>query len=209
MALGDTDVSICAHALLLLGEAEISSFSDGTARAGICDAIYSDIRAQALSMYPWSFSMKKVVLAQSVTAPINEWTYASPMPSDSLTLAPRAVFNSTSTGVTPLTSGWELYEAAVLTDQSIIVIDYQYQTDEADMPAHFVLLLKYLMAMHLAEPVTDQISKGQHWERIAIGNPSEGGRGGQFRQAAAIDGMGQPSSFIQDYPLIDARQTLS
>jgi len=209
MALGDTDVSVCAHALLLLGEAEISSFSDGTARAGICDAIYPDVRAQALSMYPWSFSMKKVSLAQSTTSPVNEWTYAYPMPSDNLTGAPRALFNSTAVGATPLTSGWELYGGSVLTDQETVVIDYQYQTTEADMPSHFVLLLKYLMAMHLAEPVTDQITKGQHWERIAIGNPSEGGRGGQFRQAAAIDGMGQPASFIADFPLIDARQTLS
>ena len=62
--------------------------------------------------------------------------------------------------------------------------------------------------MHIAEPVTDQISKAQHWERIAFGNPVEGGRGGYFRQAAAADGMGSGTSFIGDYPLIDSRMTL-
>ena len=36
--------------------------------------------------------------------------------------------------------------------------------------------------------MTDQITKAQHWERIAIGNPSEGGRGGYFdRQRSRTD----------------------
>ena len=76
-------------------------------------------------------------------------------------------------------------------------------------PSYFVQLLKYATAMHLAVPVTDQISKAQHWERITFGNPAEGGRGGYFRQAAATDGMGTGTQFIQDFPIVDTRLTLS
>ena len=153
--------------------------------------------------------MKKVALAQSTTDPVNEWDHAYPMPSDSLSGTPRALFNSTSSGVSPLNTGWEVYQGSVLTNEDTVVIDYQFQTTEADMPSYFVLLLKYVVAMHLAEPITDQLTKAAHWERVAFGNPGEGGRGGQFRQAAAADGMGQPNAFIADFPLIDARQTLS
>ena len=209
MAVNDTDVTICSHALTLLGENTISSFSDGTVQANVCSELYPDIRDMCITMYPWSFSLVKVDLARSSTSPVNEWTYAYPMPSDAITKIPRAVFNSSATGVSPITSGWEIYEGEVLTDSTTITVDYQKRPLEAEMPSYFVQLLKYAVAMHIAEPVTDQISKAQHYERLAFGNPVEGGRGGYFRQAASIDGMGSGTQFIGDYPLIDSRMTLS
>ena len=209
MAVNDTDVTICSHALTLLGENTISSFADGTVQANVCSELYPDIRDMCITMYPWSFSLAKSDLARSSTTPINEWTYAYPMPSDSITKIPRAVFNSSGVGANPITIGWEVYQGEILTDQANITVDYQKRPLEAEMPSYFVQLVKYAVAMHIAEPVTDQMSKAQHWERVAFGNPSEGGRGGYFRQAAATDGMGSGTTFIGDYPLIDTRLTLS
>lgn len=209
MAAGDTDVKICSHALILLGEAEIVSFTDGTVRAGICQALYPQVRDMALAMYRWAFALKKVQLQESIGDPVNEFTNSFPMPSDSLTGVPVAVFNSTGVGISPITAGWEILGDDLITEQTTIVIDYQFIPLEAEMPTYFIQLLKYFMAWHLAEPITDQITKAQHWERIAIGNPAEGGRGGFFRQAATIDGQGTPTEFISDYPLIDARQSLN
>ena len=209
MAVNDTDVTVCSHALTLLGENTISSFSDGTVQASVCSEIYPDVRDICLTMYPWSFTLAKQDLAQSSTSPINEWTYAYPLPSDSLSLVPRAVFNSSAIGASPITAGWEVYGAEIQTNQSAITIDYQKRPLEAEMPSYFIQLLKYAVAMHIAEPITDQLSKAQHWERLAFGNPAEGGRGGYFRQAAATDGMGSGTTFIADYPLIDSRLTLS
>lgn len=205
MATNDTDVSICSHALNLLGENTISSFSDGSTQAGICEALYPDVRAVMLSMYAWSFSIKKVDLARSATAPVNEWSYAYPMPSDSLTGVPRAVFASSEVGARPVTGGWEVYQKEIQTDYEDVTIDYQAIPLEAEMPSYFVQLLKYAMAWHLAEPVTDQITKAQHWERITVGNPGEAGRGGYFRQAATIDGQGTSTEMITDFPITDVR----
>jgi len=209
MAAGDSDVKICSDAMVMLGVKEISSFDDGTTRGGIAENLYPYVRDQLLSMYRWSFSVKKVQLQQGATAPVNEWDYAYPMPSDSLTGVPIAVYNSTSSGVSPINAGWEMLGSDLLTNNNIVVIDYQFTPLEAQMPTYFVNLLKTACAMYFAEPMTDQITKAAHWERIAFGNPAEGGRGGLFRQAAATDGMGTPTSFIADYPLIDTRLTLS
>lgn len=44
MAAGDTDVSICNKALLLLGAENINSFSDGTASAVACSTIYNEVK---------------------------------------------------------------------------------------------------------------------------------------------------------------------
>ena len=56
MAEGDTDVSICSQALLLLGANQITSFADGTAPSSICSVLYPRVKAQTLGMYPWSFT---------------------------------------------------------------------------------------------------------------------------------------------------------
>jgi hypothetical protein len=69
MAAGDTGVSICSDALMLLGAKAITSFNDGTDEVSVCDRLYPDIRDSALVMYPWTFGMKKVQLAQLITTP--------------------------------------------------------------------------------------------------------------------------------------------
>jgi hypothetical protein len=58
MAAGDTGVSICADALILLGAEPISSFNDGTDESNSCDRLYPDTRDSTLVMYPWSFNTK-------------------------------------------------------------------------------------------------------------------------------------------------------
>ena len=75
MAAGDSALSICSDALILLGAAPISSFNEGTDEANTCDRLYPDVRDSTLQMYPWSFSFKKVQLARTINTPVNEWTY--------------------------------------------------------------------------------------------------------------------------------------
>jgi hypothetical protein len=67
MAAGDTGVRICSDALLLLGARAITSFNDGTDASSVCDRLYPNVRDSTLMMYRWSFSMKKIALAQLVT----------------------------------------------------------------------------------------------------------------------------------------------
>ena len=59
MASGDSKLSICSDALILLGAKPLSSFSEGTDSAQICDRIYDDVRDFVIGMYPWSFTIKK------------------------------------------------------------------------------------------------------------------------------------------------------
>ena len=117
---------------------------------------------------------------------------------------PRKVFASASDNAPHLTEyeiqGWEL-----LTQETTIFVDYQATVAEGSMPSYFVTFLVYMMAWHLAEPVTDQITKAQFWKQEAVGTPLENGRGGYFRQAMNIDGAGQSSSVIADYVLVDVR----
>jgi len=86
MAAGDTNVTICNQALLLLGSDTISNFTDTANDASIvCNNIYETVKKQSLSMYPWSFSIVKQELSRSTTVPVNEWSYQYDLPSTALT----------------------------------------------------------------------------------------------------------------------------
>lgn len=203
MAAGDTDLKICSDALLLLGASTISSFNEGTDRANICDRLYPDLKKSTLQSYPWSFSFKKVQLARTINTPVNQYKYEYSLPSDRLGTI-RRVFNSTAIGAATVTD-WIIQGNKLLTNEETVVVDYQYTATEAEMPSYFVQLLKYMMAWHLADPITDQIAKTQQWQITAIGTPGENGRGGYFRTAMVIDGQGNTSAAFEDFSLIEVR----
>jgi hypothetical protein len=196
MASGDSALSICSDALIMLGARPISSFNDGTDEANV-------VRDQALITYPWSFSFKKVQLARLTAAPINEWKYQYQLPGDGIG-PPRRIYNSASTNIVPI-SAYELMGDKLLTNEEKIYAEYQYSTPEYAMPTYFVQLLKYLIAWHMALPITDQVEKAQYWQSVAVGSPAENGRGGYMRTAMNIDGQGQPVQTIEDYSLIAVR----
>ena len=203
MASGDTGVTVCSDALLMLGAKAISSFNEGTDESSICDRLYPDVRDSSLVMYPWSFNTKKVQLAQLLTAPTSVWKYAYQLPGDKLA-NPRAVYNSSSVGA-PVQKDWEIQGDQLLTNLTAVYIDYQYGIAEFAMPQYFIQFLNYMIAWHIAEPITEQREKAIYWQQMAVGVTAQNGRGGYFRTAANIDGQSQPSRVIEDYSLIAVR----
>lgn len=203
MASGDSALSVCSDALILIGADPISSFTEGTDAANTCDRIYPNIRDQALQAYPWTFSFQKTVLARLVTTPVNEYKYEYSLPGNRLG-PPRRVFNSGVSSAYPI-QAYRLLGDNLLTNETAIWVDYQYSVPEHSLPVYFVQLLKYIMAWHLCTPITDQVEKAIYWERVAVGSPGENNRGGYFRTAMNIDGQGQPVSAIEDFSLIEVR----
>jgi hypothetical protein len=203
MAAGDTGITICSDALLLIGAKAITSFNDGTDESSVCDRLYPDIRDSTLVMYPWSFNTKKIQLAQLLTAPTSVWRYAYQLPGDRLA-GPRAVYDTASPGA-PVQKDWEIQGDQLLTNLEAVYIDYQYSVGEFAWPQYFTQLMKYMVAWHIAEPITEQQDKSLRWERKAVGDPSENGRGGYFRTAMNIDAQGQPTRAMEDYTLIAVR----
>lgn len=203
MASGDTDIRVCSDSLLMIGQRAISSFNEGTDASNICDRIYPGIKKSTLQSYPWSFSFKKVKLAKTTNTPVNEYKYEYQLPSDRLGTIRRA-FNSDAVGAHTF-SQWTIQGDKLLTNEEMVVIDYQYLLTEAEMPSYFIQLLKYMMCWHLATPMTDQDSKAQYWQSIAVGAPSENNRGGYFRTAMVIDGQGNTTQAFEDFSLVAVR----
>lgn len=203
MASGDTDLKVCSDALLMLGSGSISSFNEGTDSSNVCDRIYPGVKKSTLQAYPWSFSFKKAQLARTTNTPVNQYKYEYVLPSDRLGTIRRA-YSSTAIGANTFTD-WVIQGDKLLTNEETIVIDYQFEPTESVMPAYFIQLLKYMMAWHLATPITDQDAKAVYWQRIAVGDPSENMRGGYFRTATTIDGQGNTNPTFEDFSLIAVR----
>lgn len=205
MSSGDTKLSICSDALIMLGASPLSSFSEGTDAAQICDRLYDDLKDSLIACYPWSWSFKKVKLSRLTDTPVNEWKYKYQLPGDRLS-GVRAVFDSDSPGQYPIPGGWEIYEDKLLTSLEEVWVDYQFTPSESVLPTYFVQLLKYAMAADIAETVTDQLTKAEYFERKAFGSPGENRRGGYMRVAMNIDGANKSVQSIEDYTLIQVRQ---
>jgi len=203
MAAGDTKLSICSDALIMLGATPLSSFATGTDEAQVAYRLYDDVRDTLLMQYPFSWTLKKVKLAQLADAPINEWKYKYQLPGDILG-NPRAVFNTSSVGGRPVRD-FEIYAGGVYTNLEEVWIDYQFRPEPAIFPPYFVRLLRTALAAEFAEPITDQITKAEYYHGKAYGSPSENMRGGLMRVAINIDGASQPSQNIQEFPIADIR----
>jgi hypothetical protein len=204
MATGDTDVTVCSEALIYLGASSISSLSDGSDAAAACSALYPDLKTHLLTVYPWSWSLKKVQLSQNVTDPVNEWKNSFDLPADRLS-NPQAVFASSAAGIRPLSYGWEIYGTQLFTNMETVYIDYQATVTEENMPAYFIRVLRAAMAAELAMVITDQVTKADYFRGLAYGSPAENGRGGLLREAMNVDSRGQLPPVIEDYSLIDVR----
>lgn len=203
MAAGDSALSICSDALQMLGAKAISSFTEGTDEANVADSLYQDVKKQALLIYPWSFVYKKIALSQLLTAPTTEYKYQYQLPGDRIG-PPRSVTTSANVGANTIRD-YRIFGDKLLTNETSIYIDYPYDVQEYEMPVYFVQLMKYMMAWHLAMPITDQVEKAQYWQGVASGSPDQNGRGGYTRIAMNMDGAGQPNFVIEDFPLIAVR----
>lgn len=204
MATGDTDVSICSDALILLGAEPITSFTDGSDSAQACSRLYPDLRDTIISSYVWSWSLKKSQIARLSTAPVNEWQYAYQLPGDMLS-GVLAVFETDGTTERSRRYGWEIYGEQLFTNMETVYIDYQQSIVESKMPVYFVRLLRTAMAAELAIVITDQASKSDYFRAQAFGTPMENGRGGLMREAMNIDARGQSTQIVEDYSLIEVR----
>lgn len=65
-----------------IGATPIVSLTDGSASANAANDVYTEIRDDMLRQHPWNFATFRVKLAQSSTAPVFEFDFAYPLPSD-------------------------------------------------------------------------------------------------------------------------------
>lgn len=181
---GNSDIDIVSQALVLLGEAPISSLTEGTA-GQVATSLLETTRNQMLQANRWRFAAGKATLSRLTATPKNEWTYAFQLPSDLLLLY----------RVYPFTS-YEVYEDKLYSDQATIEVDYLFDPGPGDYPSYFVEALVARLAAKMAIPITNNASLLEIQEARA-----------KEAMAAALfaDSQGRPNRPIEHHPWIRVR----
>ena len=79
-----TNEDIANSALSKLGAEEITSLSDNTRRAKLCNRQFHKIRKKLLRSHPWNFAMKRSALTADVSTPSFEYSTNFILPADYL-----------------------------------------------------------------------------------------------------------------------------
>lgn len=77
-------VTISNRALFKIGEARITSLTDGSKAAKILNEIYAEIRDEVLEAHPWNFALKRLNLSEISTEPVWKFTHAFEIPQEVL-----------------------------------------------------------------------------------------------------------------------------
>jgi len=159
-----TEVSICSNALRKLGDDPITSLTDDTERARLCNALYEPARDACLRLHPWNFAITRATLSQLSSTPTYEYSYQYALPTDPYCLRVLSmeyedyifkIENSATEG------------RVLLTDESTAKILYIGKiTNTALFDSLFVDLLTSKLSAELAYPVTGSVNLQTQMEKI-------------------------------------------
>ena len=148
-----TEVSICSNALRRLGDSPITSLTEDSERARLCNAFYEPSRDAVLRSHTWNFAINRANLAKLSTSPAFEYANQFALPTDPFCLR-------------VLKMEFEDYEFKIenlagqgrvlLTDEGEAKIIYIARvTDPSLFDSMFVDTLTAKLAVDLAYPVTN------------------------------------------------------
>lgn len=182
-----SEVSICNQALGFLGEGLITSFSDGTKGANLCQANYQYLRDAVLEDTEWSFAMKRDKLPALSTTPVS-YAYAHQLPTDCLRVCQVSWDNQF---IQTDTLKWELEDRKVLCDLETVYVRYVSRvTDPSKFSPGFTQALVYRIASELAIPLTNSRSLMESMQtmyeaRLRVGVALDGTQGRTRRVSAS------------------------
>ena len=184
------DVALCSRALVRLGAAPITSFSDGTAESEIAGAMFGPTRDALLSAYGWSFACAQASLTQLADSPLADYQNAFQLPNDFL----RAL----SAGQSGRGRGlnYRIARRCLHTDAEEVILSYIFRPEEEEFPPYFDMVLIARLSAEFCIPVTENTSRADALFRLADI---------EFARARQIDAQQDTPNRIENFSLIDVR----
>lgn len=179
-----TEVSICSNALRRLGDDPITSLTDDTERARLCNSFYVPSRDLVLRSHPWNFAVTRATLAQLSDTPAYEYSYQYALPADPYCLR---VLEMQYKDYVFKIEHYASQGRVLLTNESTAKILYIARvTDTALFDSMFVDVLTAKLAVDLAYPVTNSVKLQDQMQKLFQQKLSE---------ARSVDGQ---EGFIDD-----------
>ena len=142
-----TDVSICANALRKLGDEGITSLTDTSKRAILCNSLYAETRDAVLRAYPWNFAISRQALSLLSASPAFEYVNQFTLPTSPYCLRALSMYGST--------NPWKIEGRRLLTDDSTVNLVYIARiTDTAEFDPLFVQAFQARLSAEMAYAIT-------------------------------------------------------
>lgn len=187
-----SDIALVSRALIRIGAAPITSFSDTTAEAEIANALYEPIRDSLLSSYAWNFASGQIALTKLETAPLADYQNAFQLPNDFIR-ALSAGTGGRGRGLEYRITGTELH-----TNSEDVMLTYIFLPDEENFPPYFDTALIARLSAEFTIPVTENTSRAEAMFRMAEN---------EFEKARQIDAQQDTPGRIEEFSLIEARES--
>lgn len=143
-------VSICNSALVKIGADPISSITQDTKSATICNRLFNYIRDEVLRAHPWNFAVKRTTLTPDSETPDSEYDYQYILPSDLLRVLDTPSDDSLD---------WVVEGRKILTDQDTeLPIRYIYRhEDPSEWDSMFAETFAWRLAADLSYSLTQSL----------------------------------------------------
>ena len=159
-----TEVSICSNALRRLGDDPITSLTDDTERARLCNSFYADARDAVLRLHPWNFAITRTSLAQLSDTPSYGFAYQYSLPTSPYCLR---VLGMEYEDYIFKVENYSTQGRVLLTDESTAKILYVARiTDTIQFDALFVDVLTAKLALDLCYPITNSVSLQDKMQKL-------------------------------------------
>lgn len=150
-----SEVEICNSALIKLGDDTITSLTDDSKRARLCNAQFARLRDEVLRAHPWNFAIRRASLAKLSQAPAFEFAAAFQLPEDPYCLRVLLLFDgSAAQGISR--HRWKIEGRTLLSDENSAKIIYIARViDPNQFDAMFAEALALRLANELAYSLTN------------------------------------------------------
>lgn len=151
-------VGICSNALRKLGDDSITSLSDNSDRARLCNNLYAEVRDELLQLRNWNFAIARTSLARLADTPAFEWSFQYQLPSDCI----RVIH------LQYLSEPYKVEADKLLSDAESVNVTYLKQETDPNLYAPlFVSALEARLVAELAYPITGDLNLQTTWYQIA------------------------------------------
>ncbi len=191
-----SSVDLCNSALNMIGASNITSFTEDSKAARLCNQRYDFIRDKVFRSHNWNCLLTRVVLTPDGTAPSFEFANQFTLPTDPFCLRP---MNLDASSIVYNVEGRK-----ILTDESTINLIYVARI--LDVNTYDVALMETIsiaLAADFAYPLTNSVSLGQAMQQKYDKMVSEA------RFLDAIEGATANNSTVTDRMTLEANEFIN
>ena len=187
-------VDMCNSALNLLGASTISSLTEDTKNARLCNQRYEPIRNRVFRSHNWNCLIKRVQLAQDSTAPVVEYSYAYTLPVGCLRVLK---IHNGSTDSIKSALDYKIEGRKVVTDETTIYLVYiALITDPNEFDSYLREAISHQLAADICYAITNNSTLANNYMTRADE---------RLREARFIDATENALDTVEANEFTDAR----